>query len=255
MINVNEEIKKVLDKINTYLELSHFKKAESLLQKAVDKFGQCALLLNMQGVLFHRQSRFSDAIEEFQKALKYDPSFTEAALNLAVCFADTSQYNSAAKIFSDLMKHQTSNELYGRETLLEDLAQKHAECGKLYCSIDAFEEAREAFHKALELNPKLPDVRLELAKILMKSKQIEKARLELEEIIKVYPEYSEAYITLGMLYFKTNKRFLARKLWQKAAQTDPSSSKAKAFLNLSSDWSLDENPPMSTSASLGLNPL
>ena len=79
--------------------------------------------------------------------------------------------------------------------------------------------------------------------------------MELEELIRVYPEFSEAYIALGMLYFKLNKRYLARKLWQKAAQTDPHSAKAKAFLNLSSDWPLDEALPLPSSHSSALNNL
>jgi len=58
--------------------------------------------------------------------------------------------------------------------------------------------------------------------------------------LKKSPDFSDAYIALGTLFYKFHKPHMAKKYWQKAAQTAPQSSKARAFVNLSSSWSSDD---------------
>jgi tetratricopeptide (TPR) repeat protein len=53
----------------------------------------------MLGVVYHAQGRFSDAEEAFETALRLNPRYTEAALNLSVTYNDRGKYDRAREVY------------------------------------------------------------------------------------------------------------------------------------------------------------
>jgi tetratricopeptide (TPR) repeat protein len=51
------------------------------------------------GCLFMEQGNYTDAIGAFEKALKLDPTFTEACNNLAICYQNSGQEEKAVQTF------------------------------------------------------------------------------------------------------------------------------------------------------------
>lgn len=51
------------------------------------------------GCLCMEQGHYADAITAFEKALKLDPTFTEALSNLAVCYQNSGQQEKAVETF------------------------------------------------------------------------------------------------------------------------------------------------------------
>ncbi len=57
-------------------------------------------LYNMLGVIYHAQGRFSDAEEAFEAALRLNPRYTAAALNLSVTYNDRGKYDRAREVYA-----------------------------------------------------------------------------------------------------------------------------------------------------------
>lgn len=245
----SSEIQKVMSKAQSYLDAQHYRKAEQLVGKALERFGKSAALLSLKGILHQKQSKFLEATMEFRAALEADPHHTESALNLAVLLADTGQYISAEEEMGKL--HQNLNTLpHGSSKLkpIDDrlyaaLAEQHNLCAELYTRMDRPELAIEEYQKALTLqtpSSQRAETQLHLIRLLIKIQDFPRAKKELETLMEANPEDSEIYITFGMLHYKMGHLFLAKKMWQKAAQLDPKSSKARAFSKASETWSPEQ---------------
>ena len=65
---------------------NEYERAEPFLAEAASARPSFPDLYNMLGVIYHAQGRFSDAEEAFENALRLNPRYTEAALNLSVTY-------------------------------------------------------------------------------------------------------------------------------------------------------------------------
>ena len=122
------ELGEIFSKVDLYLNVNRFDAAEKLLKSTLSDYGPLANVHNLLGVTYHKQSKFPDAIIEFNSALKTNPEFVEAALNLAATLCDLSRYDDARNVFVRLKalvdpKKKQPNLVLGR------LADRHAKNG------------------------------------------------------------------------------------------------------------------------------
>src|SRR5215467_6647830 len=104
----------------------------------------------MLGVVYHSQGRFSDAEEAFEAALRLNPRYTEAALNLSVTYNDRGKYDRAREIYTRAVIGAA-----GQPNMLErfargKLANMHADLGAAYAGLAMFNEAVREYSKALD---------------------------------------------------------------------------------------------------------
>ncbi len=229
------ELGEIFSKVNLYLNVNRFDAAEKLLKATLSDYGSLANVHNLLGVTYHKQSKFPEAIVEFNSALKTNPEFVEAALNLAATLCDLSRYEDARKVFAKL-KSQVNPRKKQPSLVLGRLADRHAKNGQAYEESGMHAEAIQEYKKAINLFPNLPDVQLALAKLYIEVDQFNKARTEFEEIIKLYPELGEAHAWLGILYFKQGRKDQAKRHWEQAQQANPNDLSARAFIKISRDW-------------------
>lgn len=225
----------VKNKVKFYLEVHRFDAAEKLLKATLSRNAQNAGLNNLLGVTYHKQSRFSDAIKQFQTAISINPNYVEAALNLASTYCDVSRYDDARAVFAKL-DEAINKELQVPQLIVGRLANQHAENGRVYAQAGLTQEAVHEFKKALELFPKLPDVKYQLAQMYIREEAYEKARAELEELVLIKPEMTDAHNLLGISYYKSGRDDLARKQWKIAAGIDPEDLASRLYMKSSSNW-------------------
>jgi tetratricopeptide (TPR) repeat protein len=225
-----------------YLSVNRYDAAEKLLKATLADYGPLANIHNLLGVTYHKQSKFPEALREFNKAFAANPEFVEAAMNMAVTLCDLSCYDEAREVYSDIQK-RISQRKKQPSLVLGRLANQHAQNGKAYEESGMYTDAVGEYRKALTLFERMPDVKLSLAKLYFRLGQHEKARQEFEEIIKMDPEMPGVRIWLGILYYKLGRLGEARKQWEKASQIDVDELAAKAYLRLSSGWASDKNQP------------
>lgn len=238
------ELAEIKRKVDLYLSVHRYEAAEKLLKTALTDFGSLANLHNLLGLTYHQQSRFVDALKEFNLALASNADFVEAALNLAVTLCDLSRYEEARQVFARL-EQQVSTKRRQPSLVLGRLANQHVVSGQAYEESGMFGDAIQEYRKALSLYEKMPDVKLALAKLYVRAGQPDRAKQEFEDILKLSPDRPEAHTWLGILYYKLGRKDLARRHWEKAQQADPNDLAARAYLKLARDW------PMETSVTNG----
>jgi len=235
------ELAEIRKKVNLYLSVNRFDAAEKLLKATLTDYGPLANIHNLLGVTYHKQSRFVDAIKEFNKALAANADFVEAALNLAVTLCDLSRYDEARGVFAKLAQ-QVNPKKRQPSLVLGRLANQHVANGQAYEESGMLPDAIQEYRKALGLFERMPDVKLALAKLYVRVGQNDKARLEFEELVKLNPDLPDAHTWLGILYYRLGRKDLAKRHWEKAQQIAPNDQAARAYLRLSRDWPAEAGP-------------
>lgn len=228
-----EEIADIKKKVQIYLNVGRYDASEKLLHLALDEFGKASNLHNLLGVTFHRQSKFKESLEQFELALIQNPKFTEAILNMAITLSDLGLYEDAEHYFKKA--EETVSSEYGVPTLvLGRLANHHADAGRLYESCGMSQQALKEYQKALQLFPDMADVRLRMIQLLIDTKDLEKAQIELENLQRSERNMANPLIWTGIIKFITGQKDQAQDLWLKAREMKPNDPVARAFSSLAS---------------------
>lgn len=223
-------------KVRIYHSVNRFEAAEKLLLTAIDEHGSMANLHNLLGVTYHKQSKFSDAIVHFTKALKINQNFVEAGLNLSATFCDLGRYEDAKIIFSEVLASTPAGKKQP-DLILGRLANHHAECGRLYAQNHMPLEAIHEFKRALSIYEKMPDVKVALGQLYLKTNQMERAVYELQEAVRMFPDEPEPYLWLGICFWKSGRKTDAVTAWESSRSLeDSTTSLAATYLHFSQQF-------------------
>jgi len=226
-----EDIADIKKKVEIYLNVGRYDASEKLLKLALSELGKASNLHTLLGLTFHRQSRFKEALEQFELALHDNPKYTEALLNMAITLSDLGLYEDAEHYFKKA--EETVNSNFGVTSLvLGRLANHHADAGRLYESCGMHQQALKEYRKALDLFPDMADVRLKMIKLLVDIKDLEKAQLEIAQLERSDRNLANPLIWSGIIKFITGNRAHARDLWLKARDIRPNDPIARAFSSL-----------------------
>ncbi len=229
------ELESLTSKVFLYLELHRFEAAEKLIRSTIHNHSSNAQLHNLLGLTFHKQSRFVEAIQEFEAALQINPSFVEAGLNLAATLSDLSRYDEAKKVFADLRSRQDPKRKQS-PLVLGRLADQHASSGRLYEGVGMYAEAIQEYRKATSLFEPLVDVKLSLSWLYIRTGQLDRAKIELEGLVSDQPEVADARSLLGLIFYKLGRADQAREHWHKAQKIDPNHASSRAYLRITSTY-------------------
>lgn len=83
-----------------YQQIDMNKEAEADLRLAVKINPRSAEQLHLLGHALMEQSRFTEAIREFEKALQVDPAFHEALLDKGICLSELKKFEEAIKVYT-----------------------------------------------------------------------------------------------------------------------------------------------------------
>ncbi len=140
------------------------------------------------GLLYHKNNKLPEAIEEYKKAIQIDPFNTEAHNNLGMVYKDLGRYEEAVNHYQKALsidpkygkaRHNLAVALYQQGDLeraalefnltISSNPERRESCNKLgllYKKLKKFPEAREIFQKGLSIDPKYPSLHYNLALIL-----------------------------------------------------------------------------------------
>lgn len=213
-------------------ENKDYGRAERYLRQVLNNNEHYADVHNMLGVICHIEGKFESAITCFKEALKLNPHYTEALLNLAVLYNDLGRYPDAKKLYANLHKKADNSKHEIEPVLKGKLSNLHAEVGDIYRSIGLYKFAVEEYKKALFLNPTYVDIRTKLGIALREAGQLEASLKELKGALKEDSRYIMARIQLGVSYYSFKKLADAKKEWQAILKQDPENESAKMYLRL-----------------------
>jgi tetratricopeptide (TPR) repeat protein len=143
---------------------------------------------NNLGLELAGAGRQSDAIEEYERALRLRPDFAQARLNLAVELLAAGRIEEAAE--------------QGRRALdaHPDFPEAHYNLGVALHKSGRVEEARTCYKRALALRPGYAEAHTNLGAILNAAGQTEDAIAHFATALQQKPDYVEAHANLAVAY-------------------------------------------------------
>ncbi len=227
---MNEE-QKLFEKAKKMYEEGKFWEAIRIMKELAEKRKNYADFQHFLGVLYYSTGMIDEAIKQFEEALKINPEYIEAHLNLSIALNEKGDYLKAKEHYE---KAKILEKGGGRIplSLRNNLANTYMKLGDTFFEIGEYEKAREEYERALEIAPYFLDIRTKHAKVLMQLGEIQKAIYSLEEILLLNPKYEEAKLLLGMCYFKKGEKEKAKKCWEEVLMKNPENLKVKTYLSL-----------------------
>lgn len=230
---MESDIRYLIEQGKNYFKNQAYQKAEVIFQKIIANKKEFADVYNMMGVINHQLGQFHRAIHFFQKALKINPHYTEAMLNLSVLYNDLGEYKLSKQLLAKSKKENRKANDKLDPFIRGKLSNKHAEIGDVYRGVGLFREAIAEYHRALDLAPHFYDIRNRLGICLREEGKKKEALKEFQRIAKEKPTYSEARIQLGITHYSLGQKADARKVWKKLAEHNPKHELVRMYLKLS----------------------
>lgn len=221
-------------RVKVYLEAQRFDAAEKLVKNALDDMDDAAHLWHLLGLVYHKQSKFVDAVGAFRQAIKINPAFIEASLNLAVTLCDLSHYDEAFRIFEEL-KRQNDLQRQLPRLVLGRISNLHVKAAQHYAEVGMLTEAVQEYRRALTLFPQLTTARIALARLYLKANEPHKAKSEIEETLRQTGEEAEALTLLGLIEQSMGKQTAAQDAWTRAQRLSPEDPTSGILLKISSN--------------------
>jgi tetratricopeptide (TPR) repeat protein len=181
-----------------------------------------AVSLNISGDRLYEKGDIKEAVVEFRRALRIDPSNVNVHNSLGVCYAVAGDYKKAVKQFKaavdldpnefmalynqgliKMLKGQRDSalELFLRAELIsEDVFEIVYQTGKLYLEKRELEKAQKYFEKALRIKPNTSAVYRHLGESYAASGRSQDAVRSYKHAIKQNPADAASLSALGCLF-------------------------------------------------------
>jgi tetratricopeptide (TPR) repeat protein len=199
------------------------------------------------GVAYYRKNDYANAILNFQKALKENPSDGEATQLIGICLYLAGRPGEAIPYLQKVLNwypranvdasyilgvSYIQNKQYdeARQTFAKmfgfagDSAAAYLFCGRILFRLEFTGVTEEYAQKALALDPKLPMAHYLLGELYLYQAKTDQAIAQFELEIAVNPSYSNVYFKLGDAYSRVEKYDEAERLLQRSVWLDPNSS-------------------------------
>ena len=229
---MDEHLKQLLLLGREHYQKREFDKAEQMLRQVLEKDDRLADVHDMLGVICHARGNFAQAEYHFERALAINPSYTEAALNLAVTYNDRGKYEAARQVYARI-KGQPGAGLQGLDPFARGkIANMHAEVGQAYADAGLPREAIAEYEKAVGLCPQFADLRTRLGTLLREMNDLPRAREQYEAAVSARPSYVPARIQLGVTLLSLGESEAAGEQWRKVLELEPENVRAKMYLRM-----------------------
>lgn len=215
--------------------------AEAILRKAAEQNRQSADAAIVLGRFLGSQRRWTEAEQEFMRAVGIDRNNEEALYNLATVQRAAGQTQQAEATLKRLsaMSGKTYRSAYGvflfqegrkdeaiRE--LESLAKQDPDDRGIrtrliaaYRNSNRSADAEKVLTAALKRNPKDSEALLQRAELLLAEKKYNQVEIDLDQVLRFQPDWAEAHYIYAKLRQARNESYLYREELMKALQLDP----------------------------------
>ncbi len=219
-----------------HFEQGRFDAATQCFREIVrDNPDRFADVYNKLGIIYQRNGLSEKAIACFEKALKVNPAYTEAALNLSIVYNEVGRYEEAHRIFNTAVKTVSKRRLIKDLYIEGKLANEHARLGDQYYQIGRVKEAIAEYKKAVKLRPMFPDIMTQLGIAYRDNGDLEAAIQAFTKALDINPRYLPAFLQLGIIYYMKGFVDMAVGEWNKALAIAPENRDARIYLSFVSN--------------------
>lgn len=210
----------------------NYREAEPLLKDILKLNPDYADVLNKMGIITSLKGDKKEAVEYFERALRKNPLYTEASLNLAITYNEMNEFKKAQEVITKAAQLATP-EPNGLDPYVSGkLANEHYRLGNIYLDFGIYEEAIDQYKKALRLHRGLVDVRTKMGVALRNLKFFDEAISQFTMAKEINSTYGPAWVQLGLTYYMQGSTGLAMQEWENALKEIPGLKEAELYLKL-----------------------
>lgn len=203
-----------------------YKSAEPLLFELLLKAPQNPEVHQMLASIQYMQGQFQKAIRSFRRALEIDPNYTDASVGLSILYNDLGKYEEGASVFLEARQMLDLRLTEDDSNIEEAIAAKHEELADLYCKIKLFDEAVVELEKALKSSKRKAEISLRIIQILAVQKKSDLAISLCQNLLKDYPRFLTARLTLASLLSSVGQTSSAQTQIDLVLRADPQNKEA-----------------------------
>ena len=169
-----------------------------------------AIQILTKGVDYAAQGKFREAKEEFEKALKADPSseFAEDSLKVIKDVTDKKIESKTAihyfKGAAHFLNEQWDEAIADYDKAIElnpRLAMVYVNRGFAYSNIGLLDQAISDYTKAIELNPGFAGAYVNRGSAYLSKGQYDRAISDYSKAVELNPNFAWAYLNRGLAYY------------------------------------------------------
>lgn len=229
---MDDQVKQWLLLGREHFQKRELDKAEAYLNQVLASADRFADVHDMLGLIAHSRGNFQGAEEHFTRALAINPSYTEAALNLAVTLNDRGKYKEARQVYERIQGKPTGTVATLDPFARGKLANMHADLAQAYADSGLPREAVSELDRAVALCPDFADLRTKLGNCLRELGDLTGAQFHYEAAITSRPTYVPARIHLGVTLLALKNVAAATEQWRKVLEIEPDNHLAKMYLRM-----------------------
>jgi tetratricopeptide (TPR) repeat protein len=212
-----------------------YSEAEPILRNILEARPDYPDVLNKLGVISYLKGDIENATGFFERAVKLNPNYTEASLNLAIAFNEKNEFKKAWEVFSRAAQIAAPAPAALDPYAAGKLANEHYKLGNMYMDLGLADESIEEYKKALRLHDGLADVRTRLGIALRGKGLLDDAVAQFSMAKESNPRYGQAWVQLGLTYYIQGFPGLAVEEWEEALRKMPHLKEAGTYLKLIKD--------------------
>jgi tetratricopeptide (TPR) repeat protein len=164
-----------------------------------------------------------------QLVLEFCPTRANSPVALRAPATDASRRDSAAQWFeqgckldSNRKTYEEAIEAYTRAIECDpDCADAHCNLGSVYFNQDRLASSRACFERAVVIDPQHVEANLNLATLLEDEGRHQMALRHYKVALEADPMYADAHVSLALVYEKIGLRRKARGHWRRYLQLEP----------------------------------
>ena len=173
---------------------------------------------NNLGVLATRVNHVSEAIDDFQEALKLNPNHLLSLNNLGNAYRLQKKWDDARNVFVRAL------------AIAPDDPESNYGLGMVYAQTDETAKAYQYLQSALKVRPDYPEALNNLGVLYLMTQRPDDAVATFEQCIRVAPTFDQAYMNLARIYALRGTRDKARNLLGDLLKQHPDHPQAKQML-------------------------
>jgi len=223
----------LLDEAREAFIEGNYKEAEPLLMQPTLQNANNPEIFQMLATIYYNRGQFNKAIKTFKRALQVDPTYSDAAVGLAIILNDLGRYEEAKKVFNDAqaLTDRKKEPVVNAQTE-EKFAAKHIELGDLYLQYKRYDAALEQYQKSYTLTNRKHSVSELIAECYLQAGHKDKAIRELKMILQMNNKLISPRLKLGLALYNSNLIAEAVDQWENVLRLDPRNEEAHRYLKM-----------------------
>ncbi len=253
----------------TRQQLGHWKNSEALFRHALEVTDHNYLAHNNLGLALVGKGQTSEAIRQFQEALRFNPDFAAAHCGLGAIFMEAGQFDEAISRYRTAIRlnphsaeavYNLGVALYSKGEIDEAISQYREairlnpndalarnSIGVALAKRGETDEAIRQFQEALRLKPNETDAHYNLANALVRKGQMDEAISQYEEALRAKRHDADVHNNFGVALWRKGRNEEAISQFQEALRLKPNHADARRNLNVALATRAHSSKPPSAS--------